>query len=89
MLAPESPVIVKQSSSHEVCPIGAKITLKVLAKGHPALTYQWFKGNQQLDGCTNPQLIVCRPIVSMIFWLRSFQLVLSATAHITSCHLLF
>lgn len=58
ILAPESPIILKQPKSHEICLLGSKVTLYVEAVGHPSLSYQWFKGNHQLDGCCNPSLTV-------------------------------
>lgn len=57
LLAPERPVILRQPSPREVCPLNSKVVLTVIAKGHPKLNYQWFKGNGQLNGCTEPKLV--------------------------------
>lgn len=58
LLAPERPTILKQPTPREVCPLNSKVTLSVHARGHPKVRYQWFKGNEQLDGCTEPHLIL-------------------------------
>ncbi|EEB12678.1 hypothetical protein Phum_PHUM197620 [Pediculus humanus corporis] len=56
ILAPESPVILLQPSKEEICSVGSSVSLLVKAKGHPKIQYQWYKGNQQLNGCNSSVL---------------------------------
>lgn len=57
-LAAEHPEIFQQPQRQVVCPMRAPLTLTVKAKGHPKLSYQWYKGDLQLDGYTGPELQV-------------------------------
>jgi len=52
-----APIIEKQPVNTTVL-LGSTATLSVVAGGTAPLSYQWLKGDQELDGATGPQLIL-------------------------------